>query len=162
MSYRRWKTALIAAALSAFAAAAAAQTASAPGEGPQRPRESQAGAPRTAGAAIVADAPNARLAALIRAGGAIVRNKGVSSVTRIDLGVYCILPTAATGIVPNTALVTLTPEYAYSQYNEILVQWAAAGSGCGSNRIGVYTLADPNHDGFYSFSNAVGFSIVVP
>ncbi len=161
MIYRRWKTFLLAATFSAFACAAAAQTAQ---SGQRQPRENDGSTPSRAvvGPAIVADGPNARLAALIRFGGVVIRNKGVSSVTRLSLGVYCILPTAATGIVPSTAIVMLTPEYYYSQYNEIMVQWAAAGSGCGSNRIGVYTLVDSNHDGFFTFSNAVGFSIVVP
>jgi hypothetical protein len=164
MIYRRWKTFLLAATLSAFACAAAAQTAQTPPVNQPPPRESDGSTPAKApvGAAVVAEAPNARLAGLVRAGGTIVRNKGISSITRIGVGVYCILPVASTGITPSTAIVTLTTEYFYSQLNEIMVQWAAAGSGCPSNRIGVYTLADPNADGIYTFSNAVGFSIVVP
>ncbi len=56
----------------------------------------------------------------------------------------------------------LTPEYFYSLYNEVKVQWASRGSGCNSNEIGVYTMADVNLDGIYTFSNAVSFSIIVP
>src|SRR3972149_4020528 len=161
MTYRRSKTFLLAATLCAFAFAAAAQTAE---TGQQRPRENTGGAAPLAPAPlapVAADAPNARLAALIRYGGTVIRQKGVSSVTRIARGVYCIAPTGASGIVPNKAIVTLAPEYYYSQLNQIKVQWAAAGSGCGNTRIGVYTLADTNVDGIYTFSNLVGFSIFV-
>ena len=56
----------------------------------------------------------------------------------------------------------LTPEYFYSLYNEVKVQWASRGSGCNSTEIGVYTMADANLDGIYTFSNAVSFSIIVP
>ena len=57
----------------------------------------------------------------------------------------------------------LTPEYFNSLYNEVKVQWATRGSGCNnSTEIGVYTMADANLDGIYTFSNAVSFSIVVP
>ena len=160
MTYRQLKTFLLAATLCTFAGAAAAQKA----ETSQQPPREGAGRASSVSpaAAVAADAPNARLAALIRFGGTVIRKKGVSSVTRIATGVYCILPQAATGIVPNKAIVTLTPEYYYSQLNEVKVQWAAGGSGCGSTRIGVYTLADVNADGIYTFSNLVGFSIVVP
>jgi hypothetical protein len=162
MTYRRSKTLLLAATLCAFAFAAAAQTAE---TGQQRPRENAGGAARSAPASlapVAADAPNARLAALVRYGGAVIRKKGVSNVTRIAAGVYCITPTGGSGIVPSTSVVMLTPEYYYSQLNEIKVQWAAVGSGCGNTRIGVYTFADLNADGIYTFSNAVGFSIVIP
>lgn len=158
---RRCKTLLLAAIVCTFAGAATAQT---PQAAPQPPRSGNgsAGASLPVMPAVAADAPNARLAALVRRDVTLLRNKGVSSVTRIAVGVYCILPTAATGIVPNTAIVTLTPEYYYSLLNEIKVQWAATGSGCGSNSIGVYTLADPYRNGIYVFSNAVSFSVVVP
>jgi hypothetical protein len=46
--------------------------------------------------------------------------------------------------------------------DEIKVMWAAGGSTCGPGRFGIYTLADPNNDGTYSFSDSVGFSILVP
>jgi hypothetical protein len=44
----------------------------------------------------------------------------------------------------------------------VKVQWASRGSGCNSTEIGVYTMADVNLDGVYTFSNAVSFSIIVP
>ncbi len=111
---------------------------------------------------IVADAPNARLAALILRDLRIQRRKNVDNVRRIDIGVYCIRPSAASGINPTTNIVVLTPEYFFSLYNEIKVEWASRRSGCSANEIGVYTFADTNLDGVYTFSNAVSFSILVP
>jgi hypothetical protein len=111
---------------------------------------------------VAAQAPNARLAALIDAGGAVIREKGVADVDRIATGVYCIRPEASTGINPSRAIVMVSVEYFYSQLNEVMVQWAAREHGCGSERIAVYTLADFAPDAEYDFSNNVGFSIIVP
>lgn len=107
-------------------------------------------------------APNSRLAGLFDAGGAPIRTRGVLSIQRLADGVYCIRPTGATDIQAKTAIVTATPEYFYSELNEIEVQWASAQSGCEGNRIAIYTLADPDDNGTYTFSNQVGFSVVVP
>jgi hypothetical protein len=113
---------------------------------------------------IAADAPNARLAGLIRNTTPPVaqRNKNIANVRRIATGVYCIRPTAASGINTATAVVTLTVEYFFSFYNESKVQWASRQSGCTANEIGVYTLADVNLNARYTFSNTVSFSIIVP
>jgi hypothetical protein len=111
---------------------------------------------------IAADAPNARLAALVLRDGRVPRNKGVANLRRPDIGVYCIRPTVASGIDPSTNIVVLTPEYFFSLYNEVKVQWASRRNSCNSDEIGVYTMADVNLDGVYTFSNAVSFSIVVP
>ena len=86
----------------------------------------------------------------------------MQSVVRIAEGVYCIRPEASTGINPNRAIVVVSAEYFYSQLDEVKVQWAARGHGCGSDRIGVYTLADFAPDAEYEFSNNVGFSVIVP
>ena len=113
--------------------------------------------------AVGADAPNARMVALVRAPDAvIVMKKGVQSVERIARGVYCIRPEAATGIDPLTAVAVVSIEYFYSLFNEVQVQWARRDSGCGNNRFGVYTLADGDLDAVYDFSNAAGFVIYVP
>lgn len=113
--------------------------------------------------AIVADAPNARLVALVRSPDVVlVAGKGVANVQRIATGVYCIRPTNASGINPQTAVVVVSVEYFYSQLNEVQVQWARRQNGCGNNRIGVYTFADLNLDGQYTFSNRVGFVVYVP
>jgi hypothetical protein len=129
-----------------------------------QPRATQSELGKEAGSnpEIAADAPNARLAALILRDLTIQRDKNVASVRRPEAGVYCIRPTAAAAIDPRTAIVVLTPEYFFSLYNEIKVQWGSRRSGCNSAEIAVYTMADANLDGIYTFSNAVSFSIVVP
>jgi hypothetical protein len=118
---------------------------------------------REAAPEVVADAPGVRLAGLIRFNNLVAqRNKNIANVRRIAAGVYCIRPTGASGINPATAVVTLTVEYFFSVYNESTVQWASRQSGCTANEIGVYTFADVNLDGRYTFSNTVSFSIIVP
>jgi hypothetical protein len=120
----------------------------------------RAGVQPQAGPAV---APNARLAALIRApDGVIVKSTGVQNVQRIARGVYCIRPTAASGVDPQTAIVIVSVEYFYSLINEVTVQWARQQNGCGASRIGVYTLADENLNAVYNFSNTVGFAVYVP
>jgi hypothetical protein len=145
----------LSAALSLTAGAAMAQTEK------DLPRSSDQAQEAIAPKAVAA-APNARLAALIQSGGTVIREKGVLSVTHPKTGIYCIKPDASTGIVPNNSIVIVSPEFFYSKLNEIKVQWAAKGSPCGNDRLAVYTLADLNVDGVYTFSNAVGFSIYVP
>jgi hypothetical protein len=119
-------------------------------------------APSVVPPATVADAPNARMAALIRPPGVLILNKGVQTVTNPATGIYCILPTAASGITPKTAVPSVSVEFYYSKLNEAKVQWAYAGSPCGNTRFAVYTFADPNLTGRYRFSDQVGFSISVP
>jgi hypothetical protein len=169
MTARRYNKLVLAAAFSLFASAAMAQT---PQHAQSPQAQEAAQPPRAANGAdaklpvqpgsVVADAPNARLAALVRRDARVIRNKGVAALQRISTGVYCITPKASTGIVPSTAIVTLTPEYYFSALNEIKVQWASAGSNCGNNRIAVYTFADVYANGVYRLSNLVSFSIVVP
>jgi hypothetical protein len=127
-----------------------------------RATQSEIGKEAASNPEVVAVAPNSRLAALILRDLTIQRDFNVASVRRLSAGVYCIRPTAGAGIDPRTNIVVLTPEYFFSLYNEVKVQWASRGSGCNSNEIGVYTMADVNLDGIYTFSNAVSFSIVVP
>jgi hypothetical protein len=113
--------------------------------------------------AITADAPNARLVALVRApDGLLVMGKAVANVRRIAVGVYCIRPTNASNINPRTAVAVVSVEYFYSVFNEVQVQWARRQNGCNNNEFGVYTQADRNLDGQYTFSNAVGFVVYVP
>ena len=117
---------------------------------------------RAATRAIVAEAPNARLAALIDAGGAIIRQKGVANVVRISEGQYCIRPTAASGVNPRTAIVIVTEEFFFSWLDEIEAQWASRGHDCGPNRIAVRTKDDRDLNGSYNNSNLVGFTVFVP
>src|SRR3954449_5449322 len=92
-----------------------------------------------------ADAPNARLVALVSYTGKIVQSKGLDSITRIDRGVYCVKPAGSTGIDVSKSVAIVTPEWSYTNYiNEVMAQWARAGSGCGSGRFGVITLSDYN------------------
>jgi hypothetical protein len=163
MNRRFWQTALLSTLVAALVStAASAQSENTQSKDPPRASDQQGAAPAAATPAAAADAPNARLAGLVRRDLVVVRNKNIMSVKRIAAGVYCITPTAAAGITPNRAIVMLTPEYYFSLYSEIKVQWAFRGSGCNSNQLAVYTLADPNFTGQYRFSNAVSFSIVVP
>jgi hypothetical protein len=127
-------------------------------QGPPRAKDETAATPR----ATVAAAPNARLAALVRGGGTVIRSKGVQGVARVDTGVYCIRPAAGSGVNPANSIVVVSPEFFFSEINEVMVQWASRGSPCGNDRIAVYTLDDINLDARYTFSNRVGFSIYVP
>lgn len=154
---RQLKALVLGAVLAGFSFATMAQDAKQP------PRDT----PNSAGKFVItpkaaADAPNARLAGLIRHDNVVLRNKNIDDVKRAAQGVYCILPKPASGIDPKTAIVQLTPEYYYSGLNEIMVQWGTKGSGCDADRIAVYTLADLNANGIYTFSNLVSFSIYVP
>ena len=115
--------------------------------------------PATKAAAV---APFARLAAYIRPGPVLARQKGVLSVTNPARGVYCIRPTAASGVDPADSVVIVSPEFRFSAINEVMVQWIVSHHGCGSDRIGVVTLADFNANGIYSLSDEVAFSVYVP
>jgi hypothetical protein len=105
---------------------------------------------------------NARMAGLIQAGGTLIKQKNVEAVSHPATGVYCIKPTAASGIAPANSVALLTVEFFYSHFNEVQAQWAQRGSPCPTDRFAVYTIADRNLDARYTFSNEVGFLIVVP
>jgi hypothetical protein len=154
---RQFKALVLGAVLAGLSSATMAQDAKQP---PRAKADSAGSFVITPNAA--ADAPNARLAGLIRHDTVVLRNKNIEDVNRAAMGVYCILPKPAAMIDPKTAIVQLTPEYYYSGVNEIMVQWATKGSGCPADRIAVYTLSDINADGIYTFSNVVSFSIYVP
>ena len=111
----------------------------------------------------IANAPSMRMVAVVRSPDAVIAiSKGVESVTRPATGVYCIKPDPALGINPKRTIALVSVEYFYSQLNEVMAQWARLGHDCGDDKFGVYTLADRNANAFYSFSNLVGFTIVVP
>src|SRR6266540_2204860 len=115
-----------------------------------------------AAAQSAADAPNARLVALVDRAGNILQSKGVDSVKRIDTGVYCIRPQASANINPKNSIAIVTAEWSYSRFNEVEAQWARAGSGCGSDRFGVITTSDFNLNAKYVRSNDAAFTIYVP
>jgi hypothetical protein len=158
---RVWRVLAGAAAATALAAPIAMAQSDEQPKNPPRASDQENARP-AATPRIPADAPGVRLAGLIRRDGVVLRNKGIASVQRIATGIFCITPAGGTGITPNNAIVQLTPEFFYSLFNEIKVQWATSGSGCGPNRIAVYTMADRNFTAHYTFSNAVSFSIIVP
>jgi hypothetical protein len=151
--------ALAAALMLACAGNAMAQDDNKPAKDLPRAKDSSAAEDAKGGTAN-AFAPNARLAALIRPGGGIVRQQGVASVTNPEVGLYCIEPEA--GINTNNAIVIVNPEFHFSEVNEIKVQWISRRTTCGPNRFGVVTLEDFNLDARYHRSNHVAFSIVVP
>jgi hypothetical protein len=108
------------------------------------------------------DAPNARLAALIRPPGVVIMNKGVQDVSNPAKGIYCILPSKETGIDVSKAVAVVSVDFFYSKLNEVQVQWASGGSPCPNSRFAVYTLSDRNLTARYNFNNDVGFVIYVP
>jgi hypothetical protein len=122
---------------------------------------------RTATPRIPADAPGVRLAGLIRNDGAILRNKGIAAVTKPARGIFCIKPSAASGVTPSNAVVQVTVDWSRTQYNEAMVQWASIPSlngnpWCTTSQIEIHTLLDVQPDAVYTHSDLVSFSIIVP
>lgn len=107
-----------------------------------------------------AQAPNAQLAALIDPDLGVIRSKGVIAVSHTQRGIYCITPAA--GIDPNRVVPVVSVDYSGSSTNNALVQYRASGANCAQGRIEVITFDDANADAFYTTSNIVGFTIVVP
>ena len=80
-----------------FLASAAMAQAERTEKGPPRASDQ-----KTAAAAPLAPAPivtNARMAALIQSGGTLIKQKNVEAVSHPGTGIYCIKPTAASGVV---------------------------------------------------------------
>ena len=133
-----------------------------PGEPPHRSAQhrDQVGVSSPASAAVAASS-NARLAAVIRQGGSIIRSKGVQSVTNPFFGTYCVRPTAASGVNPRTIVPVITVDYDRSTFNEVMAQYSDVGPDCPLGTIEVLTFDDRNLDAIYFDSNSVGFTIVV-
>ena len=158
MNRRFWRT-LASTALAVVAIAPlsfAQEQSNQPARGSDRPNL------RAATTRIPADAPGVRLAGLIRNDGVVLRNKGIHVVTRPMTGVFCITPTAASGITPSTAVVQVTVDWSQTRFNEALVQWASIRQRCAASQIEIHTLLDVQANGFYTPSNLVSFSIIVP
>jgi hypothetical protein len=123
-------------------------------------------ASRIATPRVPADAPGVRLAGLIRNDGAILRNKGIASVTKPARGIFCVQPTAASGVTPSNAVVQVTVDWSRTQFNEAMVQWASVpslhGPWCSTSKIEIHTLLDVQPNGIYTHSDLVAFSIIVP
>jgi hypothetical protein len=158
MNRRFWRTL----ACGALAAVVAAPLAFAQEQSNQPARGSDRPNVRAATTRVAADAPGARLAGLIRNDGFVLRNKGIHVVTKPTTGVFCITPTAASGINPSTAVVQVTVDWSRTRFNEALVQWGSIRQFCAASQIEIHTLMDVQPDAVYTHSDLVSFSIIVP
>src|SRR5689334_5693579 len=158
MNRRFWRT-LACGALAAVVAAPLAfaqEQSNEPARGSDRPNV------RAATTRVAADAPGVRLAGLIQNDTVVLRNKGIHRVNRPTTGVFCITPTAASGINPNTAVVQVTVDWSRTRFNEAMVQWASIRQFCAANQIEIRTMLDVQPDAIFTPSNLVSFSIIVP
>ena len=114
------------------------------------------GAPRAIGGA---SAPNARIAAFVQAGGAVVRSKGIVSVTHPSTGLYCLDPKSDTLDV-NKIVPSLSVDWSTSLGDALMAQWRSAGVGCSAGWIAALTF--DGEDGTFDLSDGVSFTIVVP
>lgn len=145
-------------ALAACSAQAAPQRPS-PQERPTRHHQTTASiTPHAIGGA----ASNARLAAIIDAGGSVVRSKGVQSVTHPYVGAYCIRPSSTSGVNAGNIVPSVSVDYDGSAFNEAMAQYSDAGADCPLGTIEVLTFGDGDHNAVYADSDGVGFTIVVP
>jgi len=107
-----------------------------------------------------AQAPNARIAALVVAGGTVRRSKGILGVTHPSAGQYCIDPTNSLFDV-NKAIPVVSVDWSSSSGpNGEMAQWRSSGVGCPLGQIAVLTFELAA--GIFSLSDNVGFSIIVP
>ncbi len=110
-----------------------------------------------------ADAPSARLAALIRGNldgsVSVFRSKGIAGATRPQVGLICIQPSPALDV--NKIVPTLSIDFSTSFVGNNLVEYRSAGIGCPSGNIAVRTFVlDPNVN--KRPDDGVAFTIVVP
>jgi hypothetical protein len=106
-----------------------------------------------------AQAPNARIAAFVSAGGAVVRSKGIKAVTHPSTGLYCVDPKDSTFKV-NKAIPSVSVDWSTSSGDALMAQWRSSAIGCSSGWFAVLTF--DGEDGTFDFSDAVSFTIVVP
>ena len=106
-----------------------------------------------------AQAPNARIAAFVQAGGAVVRSKGIDAVTHPSAGLYCVDPKSATFDV-NKAVPTLSIDWSTSLGDALMAHWRSAGIGCPAGEFAVLTF--DGEDGSFDLSDAVSFTFIVP
>lgn len=106
-----------------------------------------------------AGAPNARIAAFVQSGGAVVRSKGITGVSHPSTGVYCVDPKDAAFNV-NKIVPTLSVDWSTSLGDALMAAWRSAGVGCPTGEIAVLTF--DGEDGSFDLSNNVSFTIVVP
>jgi hypothetical protein len=104
-------------------------------------------------------APNARIAAFVQAGGAVVRSKGIAAVTHPSTGLYCLDPKSDT-IDVNRIVPSLSVDWSMSLGDALMAEWRSAGIGCPAGWIAVLTF--DGEDGTFDLSDSVSFTIVVP
>ena len=122
--------------------------------------DSSSASARTSALAIGgAQAPNARIAAFVQAGGTVVRSKGINAVTHPSTGLYCIDPASSTFNV-NKAVPTLSVDWSTSLGDALMAHWRSAGIGCNSGWMTVLTF--DGEDGSFDLSDSVSFTFIVP
>jgi hypothetical protein len=104
-------------------------------------------------------APNARIAAVVQSGGAVVRSKGIAAVTHPSTGLYCIDPAPSTFDV-GRAVPVLSVDWSTSLGDALMAQWRSTGVGCPSGWFAVLTF--DGEDGSFDLSDGVSFTLLVP
>lgn len=104
-------------------------------------------------------APYARLAAIVQAGGGVVRSKNVFAVSHPTNGEYCIRTSMAQSSI-NMSIPVLTVDWSNSFGNNSLAQLRSSNAGCPLGSFNVLTFQLVS--GSFVRSNNVGFTIVVP
>jgi hypothetical protein len=107
-----------------------------------------------------AQAPNARLAVVVRSSGAVLRSKGVRSVSNPAPGIYCIRPSRGAGIRFGKYVPSVSVEWGGSLGDALSAQWHASTRHCASKRIEVHTYN--GDDGSWDPDGDVAFTVVVP
>jgi hypothetical protein len=104
---------------------------------------------------VVANAPNARAAALVDDPGVFDRQKGFLKVTHPGTGNYCLKLKST--INEDTLVASVTPEWTYSPTVDVTAQWVSFHSSCPvkGNWVQVITLDD-------GIQANEAFSIVIP
>ncbi|MFO1049627.1 MAG: hypothetical protein U1E52_17235 [Geminicoccaceae bacterium] len=120
--------------------------------------------PAVGGAALLPRAPvaatgSARIMALIAPGSALLRKKGVASVTNITLGIYCLKP-SSTAINLATVVPTVSVDYSATSRTDAIVQFRSVNAYCPAKTLEVITL--DRVSGSYLPSSGVQSSVVVP
>lgn len=114
-------------------------------------------------APVLAQAPNARLAALIDGGSTVgsltvVRQVGVAEVTNPATGVFCVRAAASTGIKPAKVVPIVSTEYTLTTGFDTATQWASGRTSCPSGTVEVRTFDTSTSDAV----NGAAFTIVIP
>lgn len=107
-----------------------------------------------------AEAPNARLAALIDQAGGVVRSKGVRAIQHPEPGVFCIRPKGSANIDVTRVVPSVTVDWSNSSGDALMAFYRSSGFGCSANRITVLTVR--GEDGTFDVEDGVAFTVVVP